>query len=172
MSSTPLLRAALATVLLAGALAACSSEIEPAHEHPAPSEPADHEHAPDFHGGKPRTPEISAVWDDTVEQAAAEAAIATMTAYVGRGSVNRDEWWQNLAPHLDAIATRDYAWLDPANIPANQVTGPAVITRGETPTLAYAEVPTDVGAFSLTLSRKDGASPWEAGRIEPPQGLH
>ncbi|WP_416445479.1 hypothetical protein AB3K78_01305 [Leucobacter sp. HNU] len=166
MRPQPRLRTALLAGILAMTLTACASESEPAH----PPHETDLESAPDFHGGKPRTPETEAIWDDAAKRAAVDAATATMNAYVSNRGKTRDAWWAALSPHLDAIATRDYAWVEPSAIPATALTGTVVVTAGEAPTLAYATVPTNAGEYTLTLSRKDGSSPWEAGRIEPANG--
>lgn len=166
MRSQPRLRTALLAGLLAVSLTACTNASEPvdaAHDH-------GHGVVHDFHGGHPRTPDTPAVWDAAAERSALDAATQTMTAYVSHTGKDRDTWWAELAPHLDAIATRDYAWVEPATIPATALTGPVTITAGETATLATATAPTNAGDYTLTLSRKDGAHPWEAGRIEPVAG--
>lgn len=125
----------------------------------------------EFHSGESIEPENPPVWDDKAEASAVQIAGDVMTAY-SRPTLTRDEWWAGIAPYLDAIAARDYAWVDPASIAATRVsTGSITVARGASDRVAIATVPTDAGAYTLTLSRLDAKSPWQVSRIELPKGL-
>lgn len=156
---------ALIALVAAITLTSCAtgSDTEATH---TPEAQTDTEHeAIDFHSGEPKAPETPTVWDDEAEASAKNAAEDTMTAFLAHTGVDRDTWWASLAPHLDVAAQRDYAWLDHTQIPATRLTGPITIREGAAPSLAEATIPTDAGDYSVTLSRRDGASAWEAGRI-------
>ncbi|QGU28153.1 hypothetical protein [Microbacterium oryzae] len=108
-------------------------------------------------------------WDEASRQAVVDAAVAAMTAFA-RPSLDADAWWEGVEPLLTADAAQDYAYVDPANVPASAVTGPAVIVDDTSAYLAHVEVPTDAGAYTLILSREDAGSPWLVSRFTPPEG--
>ena len=59
--------------------------------------------------------------------------------------------------------------MDPANVPANRVTGPATLTVDETNGYgATASVPTDSGTYTLQLLRTGKEAPWKVHRLTPP----
>ncbi|GGO94016.1 hypothetical protein GCM10011584_34050 [Nocardioides phosphati] len=83
-----------------------------------------------------------------------------------------DTWWDGLAPYLSASAQQAYSMTDPANVPASKVTGPSALAPSESDYLANVEVPTNVGTYTVLLSRLDGGSRWLVERLTPPEGLH
>jgi hypothetical protein len=111
------------------------------------------------------------VWDDESRQSAIAAADAVMRAYA-RPDLGFDEWWAQLQPLLDQKATADYAYMDPSRIVASNVTGPGTLTDETSAYVAYVDVPTNAGTYSLILSRVDADSPWLASRFIVPEGVN
>jgi hypothetical protein len=159
-----------AAVLLVLAVAGCSSTPAPAPPPaatstttPAPASGADPE--PDL----PTTPPPSPVWNDVAARAATDTAFAAMQAFVQTG---RDPatWFGELAPYLTATAQAAYYGTNPTQVPAHTVTG-AYAHPADTAYLALVDVGTDVGAYSLLLSREGADSGWLVERITPPAGV-
>lgn len=105
-------------------------------------------------------------WDDASRAAVVEAAESALRAFA-RPDLDYDTWWAELEPLLTAQAAEDYAYVDPANIPIRQLTGPGVIIDDTSAYVATIEVPSDVGRYHVVLTRKDAAAPWLASRITP-----
>jgi hypothetical protein len=83
-----------------------------------------------------------------------EVATAFASAWLDRDATP-ERWHAALLPHATAELARKLAGVDPAGVPAEQMTGPAtVIPRGE----AYIEVafPLDAGRLRLQLVAPDG----------------
>ena len=79
-------------------------------------------------------------------------------------------WWAQLEPMFSPQAAADYTGTDPAQVPAHQVSGPAVLVEQSSAYLATVAVPTDVGAYQVLLSRAGAGEPWLVERLSPPQG--
>lgn len=126
--------------------------------------PSDAEPDDGVQPGRHEAPE----WDEASRQAVVDAAVTAMTAFA-RPGLAFDAWWEDIEPLLTPEAARDYAYVDPVNIPAAAVTGPAVIVDDTSAYLAHVEVPTDVGAYTLILSREDARAPWLVSRFTPPE---
>lgn len=169
-----------AAVVLAGCTGTASTP-EPA---PTPSgstsgpvfpEPSQFTPAPrgveDEDSGEIHEPRPVAVWDDESRKSAIAAADAAMRAYA-RPDLGLDAWWAALQPLLDQKATADYAYMDPSRIVASSITGPAVITDESSGYVAYVDVPTNAGTYSLILSRADAEAPWLASRFIVPEGVN
>ncbi|MGW9114526.1 hypothetical protein [Microbacterium sp. NPDC055683] len=107
-------------------------------------------------------------WDEESRQAATDAAVKAMTAFA-RPSLDYDTWWAELEPLLTVQAAQDYAYVDPAAVPASSVTGPGVIVDDTSAYLARVEVPTDAGTYTIIVSRADAGSPWLVSRFTPPE---
>lgn len=114
--------------------------------------------------------EPSPTWDAASRTAAVENAAAVMAAFA-RPQADERAWWAELAPLLTLSGQDAYAFVDPANVPARQVTGEPVVVDESSGWLARVQVPTDVGVYDLLLVREDGASPWLAEQITPPAAL-
>jgi hypothetical protein len=110
------------------------------------------------------------VWDDASRAAAEQAAIATMTAFA-RPDLPYEQWWGGVAPYLSTQAQVDYQYVDPINVPAHTVTGLAAATEAASTSLTHVQVNTDVGTYTVVLSRADAAAGWLVERITPPDGL-
>lgn len=121
------------------------------------------------HGGPVET-FTEPTWDDASRTAALDAAVTAAEAFA-RPDVPYEQWWAELAPLMSAQAQVDYQYVDPANIPARAVTGAAVLVDETSASIAGVDVPTDVGTYTVTLSRGDAAGPWLVERIAPPEGL-
>lgn len=132
---------------------------------PAPSGVIDED------SGETHGPRQVPVWDDPSRQSAIAAADTVMRAYA-RPDRGFDEWWAQLQPLLDQKATADYAYMDPSRIVASSVTGSGVITDESSGYVAYVDVPTNAGTYSLILSRADADSPWLASRFVVPEGVN
>lgn len=174
--------AGIATVL-ALALSACSGQGEsPSTTTPPPtpastSTPLDldqftpaPEGAIDEDTGETITARPVPTWDEQSRAAAVEAAQAAMNAFA-RPSLDYTTWWAELSPLLTQQAQQDYSYVDPANVPATAVTGPGTVVDETSAYVASVEVPTDVGTYTLVLTRADAASPWLASRFTPPEGV-
>lgn len=123
---------------------------------------------PDFDETAPSEP-VKATWDDAVRQAARQAADATMTAFAATNA-SEDAWWEGLRPLLTPQARPVYQDVDPRLVPVSEVTGEPELVDETSTLLAEVTVPTDVGSYTVLLTRADGAAPWLAEQIRPPEG--
>lgn len=111
-----------------------------------------------------------ATWSAADRAAAIEAANAAMTAFA-RPSLEQDTWWAELSPLLTPQARTDYAYVQASVVPASRVIGSGTITDDSSAMVVRVDVPTDVGVYTVVLTRQDGASPWLAARFTPPEGV-
>lgn len=111
----------------------------------------------------------SPTWDASSRTTAATAAEAAMRTFA-RPSLSAQSWWRALAPLLTQQARQDYSYVDPASIPARRVTGAARILPTGSGYAAEAQVPTDAGVYTLTLTRTGPGAPWLTSRFTPPAG--
>ena len=114
--------------------------------------------------------QVVPTWDPASRAAVSAAAAAALTAFA-HPDLSYEQWWTALRPHLSAAAQVDYAYVDPASVPAKAVTGAAQIVDESSAYVAGVQVPTDVGTYTLVLSRVDGTAPWLTERITPPAGV-
>jgi hypothetical protein len=125
----------------------------------------------EYHDGTPIPPgEPDPVWDDASRAAAVAAATGAVAAFA-RPDLPYERWWAELAPALSVQAQMDYQYVDPINVPARAVTGPAVLVDEASASVAGVQVPTDVGPYTLTLSRDGAEAGWLVERITPPEGV-
>lgn len=120
--------------------------------------------------GETVVPQVVATWDARSRAAVVAAAVTATTAFA-RPGVPFDAWWAELSPLLTQRAQQDYAFVDPANVPATAVTGPGVLVDETSAYVAGVQVPTDVGPYTVLLTRVDGAAPWLVSRLTPPDGI-
>ncbi|MFS0703234.1 hypothetical protein AB6N23_01805 [Cellulomonas sp. 179-A 9B4 NHS] len=118
--------------------------------------------------GETITPAPVAVWDEASRAGAVAAAKHAMSAFA-RPGLAYETWWAELAPLLTQQAQQDYAYVDPAAVPATAVTGAATLVDETSAYVARVQVPTDAGAYTLVLTRADGAAPWLVSRFTPPE---
>ena len=120
--------------------------------------------APD--GTVPATIGIS--WDQASKDAAVDTAQKAMTDFA-RPGLDDKQWANDLARWLTPQATADYSAVDPANVPATRVTGPATLTVDEANGYGVmAAVPTDAGTYTLQLLRTGKEASWKVNRLTPP----
>ncbi|PYF96376.1 hypothetical protein SAMN05216184_11936 [Georgenia satyanarayanai] len=118
--------------------------------------------------GEVITPRAVPEWDAESRAATAAAGEEVMRVFA-RPDLDHDSWWAQLQPLLSNEAQIDYAHVDPANIPAREVTADPSVTEDSSAYVARVQVPTDVGDYTVLLSRRDANAPWLAERITPPE---
>ncbi len=117
-------------------------------------------------GTVPATSGIS--WDQASKDQAVDVAQKAMADFA-RPSVEEQQWANDLARWLTPQATADYSAVDPANIPANRVTGPATLSVDEANGYGVtAAVPTNAGTYTVQLLRTGKDAPWKVNRLTPP----
>lgn len=107
-------------------------------------------------------------WRPEDRRAAIKAGVRVMSLFA-RPDLERQTWWDDLEPLLSDQAARDYAGVDPANVPVRQVTGPGRLVPLETALVTIVHVATDAGLYAVTLSRSPEHPQWRADRITPPE---
>lgn len=107
-------------------------------------------------------------WDEP-SRAEVVAAAETVIGVYARPDLEEDAWRAGMQPLLSEQAGRDYAYVDPANVPPARVSGPGAVVEDTSAFVATVQVPTDVGPYRVMLSRADAAAPWLAERITPPE---
>lgn len=113
-------------------------------------------------------PTIGISWGQASKDQAVDVAQKAMADFA-RPTVEDQQWANDLARWLTPQATADYSAVDPANIPANRVTGPAKLTVDESNGHgATATVPTNAGTYTLQLLRTGKDAPWKVNRLTPP----
>ncbi len=163
-----------AVVLIAAALlcAGCApaSNTTPAETHTAsPSAPVSlsASSGPQAPGGTV-PPTIGISWDQASKDQAMDIAQKVMADFA-RPSVDETQWANDLARWLTPQATADYSAVDPSNIPASRVTGPATLTVDESNGYGViATVPTNAGTYTLQLLRTGKDASWKVKRLTPP----
>lgn len=175
----------IATLLAAGALAGCSSAAGTAVTAPpslgsvpassALSSSATPSAMPtaavDYDTGETITPDVAPTWDAAARSAAVTSAQVVVAAFA-RHDLDPTSWWAGLSPLLSAQAQLDYSGVDPASVPAHEVTGVGQIVEATSAAVARVTVPTDAGTYTVILSRTGEARPWLAEQIKPPAGTH
>lgn len=108
------------------------------------------------------------IWEETSKKSAVDVAEKAMSDFA-RPDTDAAQWANDLARWLTPQATVDYSVVDPANIPATQVTGPAQLTVDEANGYgATAAIPTNAGTYTLQMLRTAKDSPWKVNRFTPP----
>ena len=107
--------------------------------------------------------------DSEAQNSAIGAAAATVTAFA-RPDLSYTDWINGLYPHMSQTGALAYEDTDPSRIPAHQVTGPGEVMPASTDVALIVRVPTDAGAYDVSLSRTGEGAPWLADRIRPAQG--
>jgi hypothetical protein len=111
---------------------------------------------------------IGITWDQASKDQAVDVAEKAMADFA-RPAVEDKQWANDLARWLTPQATADYSTVDPANIPANSVTGPATLSVDETNGYGVtAAVPTNAGTYTVQLLRTGKDAPWKVHRLTPP----
>lgn len=152
-------------LVVALALGGCAANSEPS------SLPSRDQLSPpsaliDGDSGESVVPEEVPQWDEASRREVVGAAQAAMTAFA-RPDLPDETWWAGLEPLLTTEAAPEYAYVDPANIPARKVTGQGRIVFDTSAYVATVEVPTDAGRYRLVLVRRDATTPWLVSKISP-----
>jgi hypothetical protein len=105
---------------------------------------------------------------DSISAAVALAG-KLMTAFA-RPNIDATAWINGLYPYLTQSAGAAYSATDPAQVPTHKVLGPGAVVEGATAYALVVRVPTDIGDYTVSLTRKQPADPWLAERITPPRG--
>lgn len=117
-------------------------------------------------GTVPATIGIS--WDEASKGQAVDVAEKAMADFA-RPAVEERQWANDLARWLTPQATADYSAVDPANIPASRVTGPAALSVDDANGYGVmAAVPTNAGTYEVQLLRTGKDAPWKVNRLTPP----
>lgn len=106
------------------------------------------------------------VWDDPSRAQAVQLTGAAVSAFANHRR-SQDEWWDDFSRYLTPRAAEAYRTVQVANIPVSAVTGIPAIVDESSPYLAVLEVPTDIGAYRVQLSRIGTGMPWLVERITP-----
>ncbi|MFJ4268411.1 hypothetical protein ACIPY1_17785 [Paenarthrobacter nicotinovorans] len=159
-----------AVALLCAGCAPASNTTPAPPEKPAPSSAAvslSADSGPQAPGGTV-PPAIGIAWDQASKDQAVDVAQKAMADFA-RPSVGNQQWANNLARWLTPQATADYSAVDPANIPASRVTGPATLAVDEANGYGVtAAVPTNAGTYTVQLLRTGKDAPWKVNRLTPP----
>ena len=111
---------------------------------------------------------LGITWDQASKDQAVDVAQKAMADFA-RPAVEEKQWANDLARWLTPQATADYSAVDPANIPANSVTGPAALSVDEANGYGVtAAVPTNAGTYTVQLLRTGKDAPWKVNRLTPP----
>ena len=165
----PLTLLAVALLCVSCAPAASTTPAESASSTPTASAPVSlsANSGPQAPGGTaPAT--LGITWDQASKDKAVEVAEKAMADFA-RPAVEEKQWANDLARWLTPQATADYSAVDPANIPANRVTGAATLTVDEANGYGVtAAVPTNAGTYTVQLLRTGKDSPWKVNRLTPP----
>ncbi|BCW73460.1 hypothetical protein [Arthrobacter sp. NicSoilB8] len=111
---------------------------------------------------------IGITWDQASKDEAMDVAENAMTDFA-RPAMGDMQWANDLARWLTPQATADYSAVDPANIPASRVTGPAALAVDEANGFGVmAAVPTNAGIYTVQLLRTGKDALWKVNRFTPP----
>lgn len=121
--------------------------------------------------GEVITPRAVPEWDSASRAAATAAAEEVMRVFA-RPDLDQGSWWGQLEPLLSSEAQINYAYVDPANIPVSHITAEPSLTEDASAHIAHVRVPTDIGEYTILLSRQDATAPWLAERITPPEAAN
>ena len=86
-----------------------------------------------------------------------------------RPTVDATTWINGLYPYLTQSGGAAYAGTDPANVPVRHVTGTGAVVEGATVYALIVRIPTDIGDYTISLTRQRPTDPWLADRVTPPQ---
>lgn len=120
---------------------------------------ADHEEDP--------ATERTFTWTEADKSAVLELSEKTMRLFA-RPQTPDGQWHKEINPYLSEQAQELFAPTDPANIAVTKVTGKALYSNQVGAVVAYTQVPTDQGYFSLTLARDSQTPEWKVANIEFP----
>lgn len=106
--------------------------------------------------------------DPSSTAAAVIVADKLMTAFA-RPTVDAATWINGLYPYLTQSGGAAYEGTDPAQVPVHKVTGTGTVVEGATAYALIVRVPTDIGDYTISLTRQKLTDRWLADRVTPPQ---
>lgn len=101
------------------------------------------------------------------EQAAADAALATMKVWVKGQSLPQMEWQKQLKPTLASSAQQIYATRQGYKIPDTAIEGKPEVLRSNAATASF-RIDTNAGAYEVTVVKIKGE--WKTAGITPLHG--
>lgn len=108
---------------------------------------------------KHRPATLGIAWDEPSKAAALDTASKAMTLYA-RPTVSDKVWIQEFGQLLTSQAVADYQYVEPANIPANKVTGAGQLKIDESNGFGcHVIVPTNAGHYDVQLLRSAADKP-------------
>lgn len=113
-------------------------------------------------------PQNEPEWDVSSRESAVKAGEEAMRLFA-RPALEQDTWWKEISPHMNDVARKDYAYVQPESIPASKVTGAGKLIEEGSAYVANIEVPTNAGIYVVILNRVDADSPWKIARYVPPE---
>lgn len=175
-------RQVAAVAIVATVLVGCSSQHdpgptqEPSSVAPSMSPSTENEDAPstteepleELTGGEQNPTAGPPVWDAAAAADAQERAVAFMRAFA-RPDLPAEEWYRGIAGLMTDNGAQLFAYVDPVNVPASEVTGQAQVLENVSPSLAEVHVETDAGLYLVTLSRVSAGDPWLVEYADPVQ---
>lgn len=106
--------------------------------------------------------------DPSSTGAALLVADKLMVAFA-RPTVDATTWIDGLYPYLTQSGGAAYEGTDPAKVPVRYVTGTGAVVEGATVYALIVRIPTDIGDYTISLTRQRPTDPWLADRVTPPQ---
>lgn len=124
-------------------------------------------------GGTPEDPAEETAqpprWDESSRLAAVGLAEHATAAWINT-AVSESSWRTGLKTWFPPSTLEYYADVDPRNIKAGRVRAAgARVTDESSPYLAVVRVPTNAGAYEVTLSRATALEPWQVEQVEAVQ---
>ncbi|MBX3196234.1 MAG: hypothetical protein KF727_14185 [Microbacteriaceae bacterium] len=113
--------------------------------------------------GEVVTPEVASGATQREAIVAAEKAMRTFA----QPDLSPADWYEAMLPLLSESAGVAYRTMDPTAIPVRRVLEGAYVLEGSTEVALIVRVPTDVGAYNVSLTRSGVDQPWLAERIRP-----
>lgn len=124
----------------------------------------------DRHGATvtPSSPSSSPTWDRSGRTSARTTATRAITLYV-RQNVDAEKWWRDLEPLLTTTAAQAYEGTDPTWGKKIKVSGQGKVLDGGSAHLARVHFRTNLGTYTVLLSRDSAQDPWLVERFTPPE---
>ena len=115
--------------------------------------------APDDGYAEPDTPQGSASPSaDALPEAAVDVATQFAGLWLNQDGLDEQQWYDRLVPLATEATQRQLAGVDPANVPATELTGEPTISG---PSVVF---DTDRGLLTLTMTEDDGV--WKVSGVD------
>lgn len=147
-------------------IVAPTSDAGPTADPAASSAEADQRPMEELSGGEQNPTEGPPSWDAAAEQAALDRAVTFMRAFA-RPDLPDDQWHAGIAGQMTPAGAELFAYVDPRNVPASEITGQARVLDHSSGSLAEVHVETDAATYLVTLTRVSQAAPWLVEYADP-----